>query len=137
VFYSVAEHSVRCSQIVPESCALWALLHDASEAYIGDMSTQTKNLPELEGYRKLETSIMRAVAEKFGLPWHGVEAGYPPIVKWADAVLLATEARDLMSPMLEGWGLREPPLRSVIVPWDHKTAERQFLQTFYLLYEAR
>ena len=52
-FYSVGEHSLHvCEQVLAATaelddaerarCGLWALLHDASEAYIGDVSTPLK-----------------------------------------------------------------------------------------------
>ena len=34
--------------------AMWALMHDAGEAYLVDIPSPFKSLPELEGYRSLE-----------------------------------------------------------------------------------
>lgn len=65
-FYSVAEHSVLCSYIVPREYALEALLHDAVEAYCGDMVMPLKRcMPE---FLALERKIDEAVRDRFGLP---------------------------------------------------------------------
>jgi len=46
-FYSVAQHSVLASTLVAAPDELWALLHDASEAYMGDMNRPLKHAPEM------------------------------------------------------------------------------------------
>lgn len=89
-FYSVAQHSVFVSRMVPPEDAMWGLLHDASEAYIADLPGPLKSTPMLTGYRMVETGLINAVAIRFGLP-----AQRPASVKEADRVALATEFRDL------------------------------------------
>lgn len=65
-FYSVAEHSVYVSRLVSPEAALWGLLHDASEAYVGDMPRPLKRmLPE---FVMMEGKVQQAVAERFSLP---------------------------------------------------------------------
>ena len=64
-FYSVAEHSVLVSERVPVAYARAALMHDAAEAYIGDVSAPLKSvLPE---YRRLEAQFSAVIAEKFNI----------------------------------------------------------------------
>jgi 5'-deoxynucleotidase YfbR-like HD superfamily hydrolase len=74
-FYSVAQHSCLVAKICPPELQRWALLHDAAEAYIGDMTRPMKALMrdlgdgEPSPFDAVETGIMRCVAEKFELSW--------------------------------------------------------------------
>jgi 5'-deoxynucleotidase YfbR-like HD superfamily hydrolase len=60
-FYSVAQHSVLVSTLVESNLRLSALLHDASEAYIGDLSRNLKHHPLLCGYRVIEERLQDAI----------------------------------------------------------------------------
>src|ERR1035441_1601867 len=62
-FYSVAEHSVRVSQLCTPENALWGLLHDASEAYLSDVTAPITELPQLEAYRAAERSLQGTNAD--------------------------------------------------------------------------
>jgi len=94
-FYSVAEHSVLVSQIVPQ-VALAALFHDAAEAFVGDMSRPLKQL--LPDYTKVEKKIERAIFHRFRIEWPA-----PPEVKHADYSVMAAEQAMLMPPGTNEW----------------------------------
>jgi hypothetical protein len=63
--YNVAEHSVRVSYMVPECDALPALMHDTSEAFVGDVASPLKAL--LPDYQQIEDRVMRAIFKQFGI----------------------------------------------------------------------
>ncbi|MEH6564614.1 MAG: phosphohydrolase [Halopseudomonas sp.] len=120
--YSVAEHSIRVAQIVPVQYQLVALLHDATEAYVGDMVRPLKQvMPE---FRTVEKRIWQAICERFDLP-----EILPTSVHAADMTLLATERRDLMPEHPGQWDCLQgvTPLTARIVPCNAVTAEVQFL----------
>lgn len=123
-FYSVAQHSFLASDHCPEA-PLWALLHDAAEAYLCDVSRPVKGY--LANYREAEERLERVIAEKFGLPWPMPEA-----VKVIDLKLLATERRDLMNtPPIPWVSTRDvEPLAERIAPWPADVAENLFLMRF-------
>jgi hypothetical protein len=126
-FYSVAQHSCIVSQEVSATNKLWGLLHDAAEAYIGDMVSPVKNLPEFAFYREMENSIMSAVAVAFGLQPDAM----PEEVACADLVALRTEARDLglFSPE---WSIGDvEPFGFSIKPLNPCRAEILFLNHFH------
>jgi uncharacterized protein len=135
-FYSVAQHSVLVSHLLPDDDAMWGLLHDASEAYLVDLPRPAKAAPELDGYLFLEGRMQAAIAQQFDLP-----LPMPSNVHAADEILLATEARDLMPSDGPGgarhWSLTHAPLRDRISPWAPFDAKRRFLERFLELDAAR
>jgi len=97
-FYSVAQHSIWVSKIVPPEDALAGLMHDAAEAFIGDVTKPLKEI--LPDYQRVEGRIETAVRIKFRVP-----VNMPGSVKEADLVMLATERRDLMPNNNSGWSI--------------------------------
>jgi len=81
---TVAQHCVHVSLLCSPECARWALLHDASEAYLGDVISPLKAL--LPEYRRLEEIWQDAISTRFGVPRVNVE-------QW-DVISMLTERRD-------------------------------------------
>jgi hypothetical protein len=94
--YSVAQHSVIVSRLCPPEMSLIGLLHDATEAYLGDLVTPLKNL--LPAYRDLEIKWALAIGQRFGLG--DALANLPAEVKHADRVAFMTERRDVLAPLI-------------------------------------
>jgi hypothetical protein len=153
-FYSVAEHCVLCSYLGPEEEALERLLHDAAEAYLGDIIRPIKHVPCLikqnpehaeypmiaaarqfsEGYRVIEEANERAIAERFHLtyPW-------PHSVKSADEMLAGAEL-DLLFGKIQHGTLHDAQKvwrEAALFCWAPVEAEHHFMTRFNELWPIR
>ena len=137
-FYSVAQHSVIVCDLLEQRGAtpdelMAALLHDAAEAYLGDLPHPLKHRSDLgPPYREAEKLLEAAIRERFDL------VPQPATMKPIDRSLLATERSIFASmngvwPELEGF----EPLAIEIEPWDPPRARREFLERFERLDAAR
>jgi len=63
--YSVAQHSIYVSKLVAPEHALQALMHDAPEAYLGDVVSPLKGM--LPAYKEIEINMWHAICLKFKL----------------------------------------------------------------------
>jgi hypothetical protein len=97
--YSVAEHSVMVSELVPPEHALAGLMHDAVEAYIGDIATPIKHRMEVNGepIRDVEDRQFEVVADVFGLT-----LPLDPCVKAADKKAFFWEMETVMCGLSAG-----------------------------------
>lgn len=125
-FYSVAQHSVMVSILVPPEHALAGLLHDCTEAVLKDIPKPLKRL--LPDYRALEKTVESAMLAKFG-----ISLPLDPSIKHADMIMLATEKRDLMPPHEHDDCRNVAPLQMVLVPQAPNVAKRSFLRRYQQL----
>jgi uncharacterized protein len=90
-YYSIAEHCVLMADydFLPGR-PLAKLLHDASEAYVGDVVRGIKVL--LPVYQEIEQEFHRLIGIKYGVAPEEFAT-----VKEADNIMLMSEARDIMS----------------------------------------
>lgn len=105
-FYSVAEHSIRVSEILEaegafQNTVLLGLLHDAAEAYIGDVPGPWKKHLSLDGrpLEEVEREIELAIFDRFGAVFNEVEWAE---VKMADKAAYKEEAHARPAPG-KGW----------------------------------
>jgi hypothetical protein len=126
-FYSVAEHSVHMSYAVPPEHAYAALMHDAAEAFIGDMSKPLKDL--LPEYKAIEKRIEAAVFARFEVP-----NPMPPCIKEYDIRMLATEQQQIMRNN-DGWDYTRgrDPLPIQLSGWHPVDAREHFLGRYHEL----
>jgi hypothetical protein len=128
-FISVAQHCVHVSRLVPREFARLALMHDAPEAYMGDMIQPLKK--SMAKFKSVELQIWRAVATKFQLP--DSDPSGNPVIKYADIISCVTERRDLLTSSGEKWSEeyeKAVPDPQPIVPLTPKIAEQLFLDRF-------
>lgn len=94
--WSVAAHSVLVERLCPVKIGPWALLHDAHEAFIGDITTPAVDLiatfgglPRFDdGLALVKSKIDRVVAGAWNLPMRSIN----PDLQKADRIALSAEA---------------------------------------------
>ena len=127
-FYSVAEHCVHatamaCSDGYTGDALMAVFLHDAAEAYLGDMVKPLKvTMPQ---YREAEIRMESAIELAFGVDldrWSGV-------IKRFDRAMLKAEKMNMWPEDKEKWsGFGEIEHREVQFKfWSHDDAKMQFL----------
>lgn len=128
-FYSVAEHSIFCSELVPQEFALEALLHDASEAYCSHIPPALKEL--LPDYQAIERRVDSAIRAKFALP-----ETLSPEVMLADRVASVTE-RHALEPFDGSYidildGIEPLPDRISLETVPEEDLQKAFLAVYFL-----
>jgi hypothetical protein len=126
-FYSVAEHSLFVSSVASEY-ELEALMHDAAEAFLGDITRPLKQL--LPEFKRIEAEVECVILERIGL-----SAPLPPVIKEADLRVLAAEQLQIMPPGTADWAhdLGVRPAAITVEHLDPVEAERRFLAAYHFL----
>lgn len=145
-FYTVAEHSVLCARASQtrgdhDHVTKAVLLHDAAEAYVGDLIGPVKGALRSLGSRHfdyLEALFARAIAIRFDL--EAPDSVLPsieepltldrpvfstPVVKMFDKAACAREQLSLRK-MPPGWKVSVEPLDTEPFCWRPSRAEREF-----------
>lgn len=144
-FYTIAQHSVLVLRLIePRAKAVGgkrglqlrrcALMHDAAEAFIHDITHPLKIL--LPDYRRVEAIMERRLFERFGVEW---TLGRKQIVKEADMEALAIEKRDLTGshdrwPMLDSVDQETVAAHHIKRAWHPDEAMDAFLREFESLF---
>jgi uncharacterized protein len=133
-FYSVAQHCVLVSELIEEEGgstddALAALMHDAAEAYLGDLPHPIKHRSELgAAFIEAEKPLERVIRDRFSI------ADPPAAIKRIDRALLATERRAFSA---ERWHWPElagvVPIDLELQAWLPDEAAEAFVRRFEAL----
>ena len=130
--YSVAQHSVVIAKLVPQEFFLEGLLHDASEAYIGDIPAPMKwRVPEIKGF---EEGIQEKIFKHYGLQWP-----IPDIVEYYDKVIGYTEMTGFFSelnPEIEEFVKQRCDGRLFLMDelgssWTAREAKQRFIDAYH------
>jgi len=115
-FYSVAEHSVFVSSLLPKELQLAGLLHDASEAYLPDVASPYKDNIRVyypsnqdsnsiisghtKTFKEVENNLLSMIFKKYNLNYPLSEE-----VENADRYILYLEQRRFMPDPPQEWGI--------------------------------
>lgn len=137
-YYSVAEHCVLVSRYVLKRWAREGLLHDLSEAYLGDMIRPLKHTPEMEPFRTAEAAIEHCAADAFAL---NTSSDCRANVKHIDDRILIDEINQLQhtpGAYLQRMDTRNTPALGIKLKcWSPARAKRRFLARFAELFGVK
>lgn len=126
-FYSVAEHCVSCAKQAAtdgqnRDVQAAALLHDAAEAFCGDVVKPLKVM--LSDYGPIEDRVEAVIAAKFG-----IDPTHASVVKEIDMAMLIAERRALFTADAVEWTGERIVRRLELRPrfWSPNVAEIIFL----------
>jgi len=111
--YTVAQHSVYCSQMIDPEFAREAFAHDFAEAYIKDLPHPLKQLiREISGntWRTIENRIMEVVSEAVGVTFP-----FDAKVKQVDLRMMSTERKYLLGESPEPWDCNLAPFDNIAI----------------------
>lgn len=137
--YNVAQHCVYVSyNCLPEN-ALNGLLHDGSEAYLGDVPRPIKHTPQYKFYRDVEEILQTMIFQKFGSITASVNNNdeyESNDIKNADNTMLLIEQQNLFgkpwTPRLiwSDMKYKGENLIDVFDVWDQKLSETRFMERY-------
>jgi len=130
---SVAQHSVGVSLACHELDARQGLLHDAAEAYLGDVTKWLKATSAFAAYREAEDRAQRTIYKVFGCPEEQADS-----VTEADRWMVRVEATaawgELWQTGVNGYEAMDPKEVNLrIGPWPNvpwQVAKTMFLARF-------
>lgn len=123
--YSVGQHSLLVAQALPREYRLQGLLHDATEAYLGDVVSPLKSM--LPDYRRIEGNVMKAICKRFEITFPR-----PKIIKKADQAVMAAEMLQVVKwpDLARRPELPPPPKDMAIRPMPWQEVRDRFLERF-------
>jgi hypothetical protein len=131
-FYSVLEHVLLVSTLVPAKLQKAALLHDAQEAYLGDLVAPLKGA--IPAYAEMERRFQGVIFDALGVTWPDAKAG--ELLSAADQRAFAAEAHLFGPPNLwSGLGQElDPAVEATLRTIHSRSAEclrDEFLSAFH------
>lgn len=124
--YSVAQHSILMAQVAPQEHKLRALLHDAPEAYVGDMIRPIKKDRELSPFRDIERGVELAICNALKLEYPIANS----VVHDLDTRILLDEREQVMTHTEDDWQVRGDPIGVTIDEWKPAYTRQRFLRAY-------
>lgn len=131
--YSVALHSLTVARLMhlrggSRAAQLWALMHDATEAYLSDIAAPIKQSPIFDGYRLAEMKLASVIRARFGI---NVDDRDLADVQRADWDMLLAERKNVLPP--GAWKAAAPPADACeAFMWGHALKDPTVTRIIFL-----